>query len=1567
MATDIGELVVSLAFDGKNAEDGMKAIRNEIKSMNAGFRAAAAEAGHFGQGLDGTRANAKNLEQVISKQNKLVEESRKALSAAKDGLDKAQASYAEYGKRLSDARKKQDEAKAAVKEANAAYKASIKATGDNSEATIVLGLALEELKDKEAEAGKEVTRLQGQHDACARSVVSAGKNVERAAQLEAQAREELDKTQKALKDANDYIQKHGTSWAKAGESAQAYAKQVGAIADKQVKLGKTLTVGVTTPIVGGLTYAAKSAVSFESAFAGVEKTVDATDQELSVLRQDIIDMASRLPTSAEDIAGVAEAAGQLAIETPQIAKFSEVMIGLSEATDLSLADAPQTLAQFANVMGMSQDEFDRLGSTIVDLGNNTAATESKIVAMGMRLAGAGKQVGMSEAQVLGLAAGLSSVGIEAEAGGSAFSKLISDMQVQVETGGKGLKDYAKVAGMSAKDFAAAFKGDASGAILQFVTGLSKMDEQGMSAIATLQKMGITELRLRDSLLRSSNASAVFSKAMATANNAWEENTALQTEVGKRMKTTESRLRTLGNQAKQVARNVGEGLSPTLDALIEAGGNVVGWLNNMNEETRQSVIQTAMWVAGAGPAILTIGKMKQGVGKVTSGFAAFVKKVGESGGGIKGFTSSIGAMLGPMGKVAALAAGGFAIKYAIDLATGAKAARDMAKSMQDVADAMRETQAVTIYDTGHDAFSALGLSEEDFTGGVGEMRTWLEQVNKVWDDNKKKSGATVKEYVQNFKDGGGDLREAIISQQEALKGLGITKGEDQDRLKKDLKQLDAWDKEVNKILSRSKGRDLSEKEQARLDEIVNQRINLQLEYTVGEGGYKGILKGVEAEKERARLGEKNLSAEVYGDALTAAAKGHSAFGDALDAEYDKQKAIIDLMKNEADKQTELNKLNEWYAENRKSEEEEYKSALIELGKGAKEEGLVQEQMDQLTKLKGLLDDYGDEKPGGLEALEKFTKGLDEGKLASLMSVVTQLNEAGIKEEDLGFDPEGILRQYQTIAGIIDAYPQQLAGLNEIFSSLVPEEVQRIMVELGLVTDDAQVQWDEFMNGKNLIETEISLSEKDGDGSEFRKSLKDLKGELIYVTFDPEKATVEEILATGAVEHAYVPEGVIAEGEASANGQVAYLKLKDGYTVDGTPELKGLVTSAKPADDLSMAAIDTAARITSYWSASAPPPVQVTASITNPQTIQDIVSDADENGIVKVTVQISTAREMIDNLSSDKHVNWLPAFGNNTIGQTLATMAQNAQELEELKKGAPIWDTLFGTGKRNSLQLLSNSLDADNVKDITDTVLNLIGALSSGGEVDSESIAWLQQVVDIVGALEEYDINSSLVKNLREAFGTSEEIAPLLEEAVTLGKNIAGGTGSGMEEYDFKDNADGMIGNALDAGETSADAHSPARKFIPLGKNVAAGMAAGMEEYDFGPSAREVVANMLLSMNPENADIGGAGTKAASWFGDCLKTGLEEVEVLTEAKAIVRELSEYVKSVKLPSLIIPVKTSFAGGGNGGDTGSGGNGGTVNHNTTSNTTFGPINISSKADALLLREEMARIAKTERKGYGS
>lgn len=372
------------------------------------------------------------------------------------------------------------------------------------------------------------------------------------------------------------------------------------------RIGGQMTRNLTVPIIGAGTAVSKFAVDFESAFAGVRKTVDATEAEYAALSKGIRDMAKELPTSATAIAGVAEAAGQLGIKNENILDFTRVMIDLGESTNLSSEEAATSLARFANITQMSQRDFDRLGSTIVALGNNFATTESEIVAMGMRLAGAGRQIGMSEAQTMALAAALSSVGIEAEAGGTAMSKVMSNMQLAVETGSKDLQNFAAVAGMSAEDFKLAFERDAAGALIAFIEGLGKTEEQGISAIKVLEDMGISEVRMRDALLRAAGASDVFTGALELGSEAWAQNTALTKEAEQRYKTTASQIKIAWNNIKEAGIVIGEVLIPYIQKGAQYIKNLAEKFAQLNPETQKSIMLALGLTAVAGPLLKIIG-------------------------------------------------------------------------------------------------------------------------------------------------------------------------------------------------------------------------------------------------------------------------------------------------------------------------------------------------------------------------------------------------------------------------------------------------------------------------------------------------------------------------------------------------------------------------------------------------------------------------------------------------------------------------------------------------------------------------------------------------------------------------------------------------------------------------------------------------------------------------------------------------------------------------------------------------------------------------------------------------
>lgn len=372
------------------------------------------------------------------------------------------------------------------------------------------------------------------------------------------------------------------------------------------KVGQALSLYVTAPLAAMGTVAGKAAIDFESAFAGVRKTVDATEAQYAQLERGIRDMAKTIPATANEITAVTEAAGQLGIQREAIMGFSRVMIDLGESTNLASEEAATALARFANITQMPQTQFDRLGSTVVDLGNNLATTEAEIVEMGLRLAGAGKQVGMTEAQILGFSGALSSVGIAAEAGGTAFSRVFKNIYSAVQTGNKSLTTFASVAGMSIAEFKKQFEQDAAGAIVAFIEGLGKISAQGGNTIAVLEELKLADIRVSDALLRASGAGDLFRQSIEIGTTAWQENTALTKEAEERYKTMASQLQITRNHLSEAFLIIGRDLMPIIKDASAYVREMASRFAELDPGIRKAAIVLGAFAAAIGPVLLLLG-------------------------------------------------------------------------------------------------------------------------------------------------------------------------------------------------------------------------------------------------------------------------------------------------------------------------------------------------------------------------------------------------------------------------------------------------------------------------------------------------------------------------------------------------------------------------------------------------------------------------------------------------------------------------------------------------------------------------------------------------------------------------------------------------------------------------------------------------------------------------------------------------------------------------------------------------------------------------------------------------
>lgn len=525
----------------------------------------------------------------------------------------------------------------------------------------------------------------------------------------------------------------------------AFGKRVGDNEEHYRRAG-TAIVAFGAATTTALTLSAAAAVSWESDFAGVMKTVDDSAEGYANLSDELRQMARTLPSTHTEIAATAEAAGQLGVAREDITSFTRTMIDLGETTNLSAEEAATSIAQMTNVMRTAPEDVERLGSTLVDLGNNSATTERNILLMSQRLAGAGAVAGLTEADVLALSAATASMGIEVEAGGTAVSKVLIDMSKAASQGGDDLEAFAQVAGVSAAEFARAFREDPAQAFALFIDGLGQMQAAGDDVFTTLDSLGLSEVRVSRALLGMASAGDLLTDSLDLSKQAWEENTALAEEAAQRYGTTASKLEVLKNNVRDAGISLGEVFLPAIAALASTGADVAGWLSDLPKPLQQ----IAAWGgAAAGSTALLAGSMMLLAPHALETYRA-LRQIGIIGpraaAGIKAVT---GILTGPWGIAigAAVAAIGFFAVGQIEANARAKELRDtLDQQTGAITDNTRAWLANDLQDRGIlDSYEQMGGQVRDLTaaieGDADARQRIIDTVTDYASANEKASAST----------------------------------------------------------------------------------------------------------------------------------------------------------------------------------------------------------------------------------------------------------------------------------------------------------------------------------------------------------------------------------------------------------------------------------------------------------------------------------------------------------------------------------------------------------------------------------------------------------------------------------------------------------------------------------------------------------------------------------------------------------------------------------------------------------------------------------------------------------
>lgn len=1520
MADNVKDLVVRLSFEHGDTKSQIAAIKNEIKLLDTGFQAAASAAGGFSGGLNAAAAQADTLRRQIALQEQAISKYGSAIEESQSKVAAAQKRQKDYAKALEEAKGKHKDLVSEKKKLTAAMEKEKATNGETSEAYAEMQAHMEELNKALADNEKAIKDAERGYERADKSIANADKQVQKLTISQNEAKIKLAEMNKKLDEGGDSAKKYSEKLKAASTNLKAYSTAAVSAGQAQEKLGKTLNKG-TAAIVAAGTASVGAAISWESSFAGVRKTVNGTEDDLARIEQGLLDMGEAIPSEYSALAEIAENAGQLGIATENVLEFTETMANLAETTNLTSDAASSGFAQYANITKMAQTDISRLGSVTVELGNNLATTESDILNFATNIAAAGSQAGLTDAQIFGLAGGLASLGLEAAAGGTAFSKALSGMQVAVETGSEDLQTYADVAGMTAESFAKAFREDAAGAFVSFVQGLSSGSE---SAIVMLDEMGITETRMRDTLLRASNASDLLANSLEMADSAWEENVALTNEANVRYGTTASKMTILGNRVQRTAIQFGEGLLPVLESGMNFVDKLVDKFVSLDENQRKQILTWGAYAAAVGPAVTLIGKANTALGTAAGKLGDLAGKLADADKPLTALISGVGKLLGPVG-IAALAAGaGYAAYKFVEWASGAKAAKEALEDMVDVAERMKETQATTIYDNGSsDPLSRFGLSKEDFAGAVADSQSWLDNLKKVWSDGEKETDEIVSDFSDSFAKASDGVRDKIKGRENLLEGLGTMDDATRAQMENDLAQLDAWDAEIDALLKKRQNGLLSQEDQARLDEVIKLRAELELEYGDGSvDGYDKILEGMQADIDRmlARGQGDNADPTLYADTLNALADGRQAYNEALDASYDAQHAQIMAIEDETQRTAALAALNEQYNAQRLEGEQAYQQAVAQAAEQAWSATGMDEQLDALNELAALLGS-GDVDPS---KLAEWTSKLDEGKMASMVTLAEQLAATGDPEAVQNLeDIRSKIQQIAEIAGSSD-----LEGLSTIFGEALPEEVMRVLVELDM--DGATETWDNWVAGKDTLTTTNTVNIR--------------LNPLDQAEIDSWESANSNLELTGPMARVGVTLGSDWQSDLEAALKNGALQVygTDGLPIPVTPE----VVAALDGNDI--IALD----------ADGTYHVIITPEVGSTEAVEAAFAQMNENpaeGTILAPLG-STVQEEVAHISD-----------------LIETVDLYKQKIDELNSSGDLDDSLLaGDYESSQAATIANirtelqNLSELDLQTMATSAAQLMSALTSG-ELDegtaAEYEAQLQEILNVISAADQYlGTGNQVAAGIAEGMaaygwsGDAANVADSLQSAINgalgiaspatkmipTGSYTAAGIAQGMMEYDFagaaSSIADGISGGFADLPGDGYD----------IGRNFGAGLQRGLQSKMASSLAlAQSYAQKISSTFRKAWDIHSPSRVAeglTEMFGAGLEKGMEDWPVVSE-RMLDADIGRVRRSAR----------EYAGSND-----------TYNQQSTVNVNVDKLNARDAQDVKTIAYEIAALTRRTQRGRG-
>jgi TP901 family phage tail tape measure protein len=347
--------------------------------------------------------------------------------------------------------------------------------------------------------------------------------------------------------------------------------------------GRRILRGMQAPI--------QAAIDFESAMADVRKVVDFdTPEGFQNLSDGILDMSTRIPLTAEELARITAAAGQIGLPNDDLLRFTEMAAKVGVAFDISADQAGDAMANIKTAMGLTLDETSALFDAMNHLSNNSAATAAKTMEFMNRAGAVGSTFGFDDTETLAFGAAMIAAGAGADTAATSFRAMGRALTRGDSATARQLEAFEAL-GLSAETTAKAMQQDAVGTTMDVLRRMAELPDHLQAS--TMSDLFGDEARELTKLLANME---LLPEMLGQVADETSYLGSAEAEFAARAETTANNIQLMRNQMTRLGVTIGAVVLPHLNNLLgklqPLVERITQWAQEHPKLTQALVIGTA---------------------------------------------------------------------------------------------------------------------------------------------------------------------------------------------------------------------------------------------------------------------------------------------------------------------------------------------------------------------------------------------------------------------------------------------------------------------------------------------------------------------------------------------------------------------------------------------------------------------------------------------------------------------------------------------------------------------------------------------------------------------------------------------------------------------------------------------------------------------------------------------------------------------------------------------------------------------------------------------------------------